>query len=594
MKDFIFGTLATEELRLQHVRKLRAGVSHYQARFPLDALPGQDIQLELSVGPDHACEHAWVYWTNDGTDPRGQSGIAIHGHAISMETSGIEWDTMQWGYIQYFRATLPGQTSGTVIRYYLSGITTNGKEILADNGTIYACYIANDPAPSWSHGAIIYQIFVDRFFPGNGNSWLNPQYPSGFYGGTIRGITEKLDYLSELGVNVLWLTPIFPSPSHHGYDATDLYTIEPRLGTKQDLRNLLDESHRRNIKILLDLVPNHVSDLHPTFQSAVSDPESPHKNWYTFTQWPKKYLSFFDVPSLPQLNLRDPSARQHMLDAAAHWLDFGVDGYRVDYAIGPAPDFWADFRRVTRQANTDCWTFGEVVEPPDAQVKFAGGLDGCLDFNLMEAFRKSFAYGDWRAENFASFLTRHESFFPEGFSRPSFIDNHDMNRYLWAAGGNQNRLRLVALCQFTLSGPPIIYYGTEVGLSQVRDVRQNGQGLPEESRLPMLWGERQDYGLLEFYRQLIQLRKDQPAITRGKMQLVIVDENKFIYTRGEHGEYKVVLNLSAYEQIVDQLNLGDKILMQTNPGDVQVEEANLTLAPLGGVVILQSSSPSGR
>jgi cyclomaltodextrinase / maltogenic alpha-amylase / neopullulanase len=222
-------------------------------------------------------------------------------------------------------------------------------------------------------------------------------------------------------------------------------------------------------------------------------------------------------------------------------------------------------------------------------VKFAGGFDGCLDFNLMEAFRNSFAYGDWNAENFASFLTRHEAFFPDGFSCLSFLDNHDMNRYLWAAGGNQKRLRLVALCQFTLSGPPIIYYGTEVGLSQLRDVRQDGQGLPEESRLPMLWGERQDNGLLEFYRQLIRLRKNHPALTYGKMKLVIADQNKFIYTRGKHGEYKVVLNLSPYEQIVDKLDLGDKILMQTNPGDVQEEESALTLASLGGAVILKNT-----
>jgi glycosidase len=156
------------------------------------------------------------------------------------------------------------------------------------------------------------------------------------------------------------------------------------------------------------------------------------------------------------------------------------------------PDFWADFRQVTRRVRPDCWTFGEVVEPPAAQIKFAGGLDGCLDFNLMEAFRSSFAYGEWNAERFMSFLSRHEAFFPEDFSRPSFLDNHDMNRFLWAANGDFRRLILAALCQFTLSAPPVIYYGTEVGLSQERDVRQGGYGLPEESRLPMLWGSSPD------------------------------------------------------------------------------------------------------
>ena len=585
MKDFIFGTLATEELRLKHVRTLRAGVSHSHARFPRDPLPGQEITLELSVGPDHPCEQAWVYWTNDGSEPAGKSGVTTNGHALSMQTSGVEWDTVLWGYIRRYRAIIPGQTPGTVIRYFLTGITTSGTEIHADNGTLYACFIADDPTPDWTQNAIVYQIFVDRFYPGTARRWLSPQTPAGFYGGTLRGILDKLDYLSDLGVNVLWLTPIFPSPSHHGYDATDLFDIEPRLGTKRDLRNLLDESHQRNMRIILDLVPNHVSNLHPTFQSAISDKESPYHNWYTFTNWPEKYRSFFDVPDLPQLNLREPSARQHMLDAVAFWLDFGVDGYRVDYAIGPAPDFWADFRKVTRQVKSDCWTFGEVVEPPDSQLNFAGGLDGCLDFNLMEAFRNTFAYSEWNAEAFASFLTRHEAFFPEGFSRPSFLDNHDMNRFLWAAQGDLRRLRLAALCQFTLPGPPVIYYGTEVGLSQARDVRQDGRGLPEESRLPMLWGGDQETDLLEYYRRLILLRRDISALKTGRIQIVEADRNRLTFTRGDNKELLVVLNLSTKKQKVDTFDQWNKILLQTNTDDVKVGKLEITMAPLGGAIL---------
>jgi len=585
MKDFIFGTLATEELRLKHVRTLRAGVSHSHARFPRDPLPGQEITLELSVGPDHPCEQAWVYWTNDGSEPAGKSGVTTNGHALSMQTSGVEWDTVLWGYIRRYRAIIPGQTPGTVIRYFLTGITTSGTEIHADNGTLYACFIADDPTPDWTQNAIVYQIFVDRFYPGTARRWLSPQTPAGFYGGTLRGILDKLDYLSDLGVNVLWLTPIFPSPSHHGYDATDLFDIEPRLGTKRDLRNLLDESHQRNMRIILDLVPNHVSNLHPTFQSAISDKESPYHNWYTFTNWPEKYRSFFDVPDLPQLNLRESSARQHMLDAVAFWLDFGVDGYRVDYAIGPAPDFWADFRKVTRQVKSDCWTFGEVVEPPDSQLNFAGGLDGCLDFNLMEAFRNTFAYSEWNAEAFASFLTRHEAFFPEGFSRPSFLDNHDMNRFLWAAQGDLRRLRLAALCQFTLPGPPVIYYGTEVGLSQARDVRQDGRGLPEESRLPMLWGGDQDTDLLEYYRRLILLRRDISALKTGRIQIVEADRDRLTFTRGDNKELLVVLNLSTKKQKVDTFDQWNKILLQTNTDDVKVGKLEITMAPLGGAIL---------
>lgn len=586
MKDFIFGTLATERLRSEHVRTHRAGVSHYQRRAPRDPLPGQEITLELSVGPNHPFENAWIYWTNDGTDPSGGMGDASRGFASPMRRASVEWDTALWGYLVYYQGVIPGQSAGSILRYYLSAGSSDGTEVNADHGRIYSCYIDDDPTPEWSFDAVVYQIFVDRFFPGKGKEWLSPAAPSGFYGGTIRGICGKLDYLSELGVNVLWLTPIFPSPSHHGYDATDLLNVEPRLGTKADLRSLLDEAHGRKIRILLDLVPNHVSNLHPSFQSAIINKNSPYVKWYTFTHWPDKYKSFFNVPELPQLNLREPAAKQYMLDAAAYWLDFGIDGYRVDYAVGPAPDFWADFRYVTRKSRPDCWTFGEVVEPPEAQLTFEGGLDGCLDFNLMEGFRKAFAYGEWKADQFGSFLVRHETYFPESFSRPSFLDNHDMNRFLWAAEGDLRRLRLAVLCQFTLAGAPVIYYGTEVGLSQLRDVRQNGMGLPEESRLPMLWGSAQNENLLKYYRRLIQIRQNQPALKRGNVQLLYMDENVLLYKKEGSDKLLVALNLSQETQKV-KIHPGSKeILFATGEDDIQCGNSEITLSPLAGAIIL--------
>ncbi len=585
MKDFVFGTLATPELRFEHVRTRRAGVSHYQRMAPRDPLPGQAVCLELSVGPGYPCEEAWIYWTTDGSDPVGGRGVATNGFALPMETRKVEWDTILWGYIRHFRGTIPGQPAGTVVRYCLSVASLDREEVPADQGAMYAYYVADDPPPVWARDAIIYELFVDRFHPGQGREWLALPTPAGFYGGTMRGIIEKLGYLAGLGVTVLWLTPIFPSPSHHGYDATDLFDIEPRLGTKDDLRHLLDEAHRRGIRILLDLAPNHVSNLHPTFQSAVSDKNSPYVKWYTFTQWPDHYLSFFDVPDLPQLNLREPATRQYVLDAAAYWLDFGVDGYRVDYALGPARDFWADFRRVTRQARPDCWTFGEVVEPPESQVTFQGGLDGCLDFNLNEAFRRAFAYGDWTPRQFASYLVRHEAYFPDSFSRPSFLDNHDMNRFLWAAGGDRRRLRLAAMCQFSLSGAPVIYYGTEVGLSQERDVRQGDLGLPEESRLPMLWGEAQDDGLLEYYRSLASLRRVSEAFTPGKVRVLHVDEETLAYTKDTDPSMIVALNLSLQQHTVNVHHKIKDILLKTGKHDVDVEEYAINLSPLGGAVV---------
>ena len=589
--DFVFGSLATEELRREHVRARRAGISHAHCRYPLDPLPGGELRLDLTVGPNHACDRAWIYWTIDGHDPVGANGEAEIGYVLPLNLVETSWDTWLWGYVRRFSITLPGFPENTVLRYRMS-IQSEKKETFADGGNYFACYIADDPAPLWSQRAVVYQIFVDRFFPGVYGAWNTPDSLSGFYGGTLRGIGDKLDYLSSLGVNVLWLSPIFPSPSHHGYDATDLFDIEPRLGTKADLRHLIQGANAHGMRILLDLVPNHLSNQHPSFQSAVNDAESPYRDWYTFKHWPEEYASFFGVKELPQLNLRYPAAREHMLEAARYWLDFGVDGYRVDYALGPTPDFWADFRKTCVNTQPDAWTFGEVVEPSATQLTFMGGLDGCLDFVLLEGLRNTFAFGHWTAARFADFLDRHEHYFPQGFSRPSFLDNHDMNRFLWAASGDKRRLKLAALAQFSLSGPPVIYYGTEIGLSQVRDTRYpDGRGIPEESRMPMIWdAEKQDQDLFAFYQQLTALRKGKDASLRtGRRKVLHADTETLAYHR-EGSEFGIttVLNTSSGRQTVHLDGDWTELLVSSDAGcsaSFRSGQTRIDLPPLSGVYI---------
>jgi glycosidase len=593
MDDFIFGTLATDEKRLAHLRTVWDGVTHRQAREPRAPLPGQPVRLTLTTGPAHSGERAWAYWTTDGTDPAGERGAAVNGSVAPLELVGEEWNVLLWDYIRRYEVTLPGQPAGSILRYRLSSETLQAGEVFADGGAYYACYIAGGTGactpPAWAQDAVIYQVFVDRFFPGQGRAWAHPADPTGFYGGTLRGILEKMDYLSELGVNVLYLSPIFPSPSHHGYDSTELFDVEPRLGSKADLRSLLDEAHRRGMRVILDYVPNHISHRHPIFREASTDPASPYRDWFTFEHWPDKYATFFGVKTLPQVNLRHPAARNYVLDVARHWLEFGVDGYRVDYAIGSTPDFWADFRRVTRATKPDCWTFGEVVDPPDVQVSFEGVLDGCLDFILLEGLRQAFAFGRWSAARLSAFLDRHETYFPPSFSRPSFLDNHDMNRFLWAAEGDMRRLKLAALCQFSLAGPPIIYYGTEVGLSQERDVRQGGFGRPHESRLPMAWGDRQDAALLDYYRRLIALRNAHPALRCGERERLFADANALVFARQLDGDrVMTALNLTSDPTEVrlpkplgQPLLVTDEACMVHNSSSGSV----LSLPPFGGMMI---------
>ena len=504
---FIFGALSDAEARTEYVRELRNGATHRRRRSPRDPRPGEPVTVELTAGP--RC-------------PEGEAWLEVNGVRVPLKPAGVEWDTLVWGYVRRYRGTISGYPAGTVVRYRLG---VGG--FVADDGQTHAYAVDEAHAPDWARDALVYHVFVDRFFSGDESAW--PGRGAGvaeLYGGTLEGLRQRLDHVSSIGANVLWLSPIHPSPSYHGYDATDLYAVHPRLGTLDDFDRLLDDAHGRGIRVLLDFVPNHWSREHPTFLEAARDRSSPYAGWYSFMRWPDAYESFFGHKAMPRINYANAEARRHVLDAVRFWRERGVDGFRVDYALGPDEDFWADFRIATDGA----WTFGEVVETPETQRSFEGLLDGCLDFGLLEGLRATFAHGAWNAARFTAFLDAHERYFPPSFSRPSFLDNHDMNRFLWSAGGDVNRLKLAALCQFTLEGPPVVYYGTEVGLSQDDDIRAGGWGGDRQARLPMLWGADQDADLLAFYGSLAELRQALPDEPRRTLQ---ADATRFSYARGD-------------------------------------------------------------
>lgn len=457
------------------------------------------------------------------------------------------WETILWDHVREFFVTIPAQPAGTIIRYRLSGSDGND-EVFADSGAYYALFVHENFTPRWAKEAIIYQIFTDRFYSTDPSFPSVQPKPSLKCNGTLKGITSKLDHLNDLGVNALWLTPFFDSPSYHHYNATSLYEIDPQLGTLDDFKELIAEAKKRGIRFIMDLVPNHWSSKHPTFIDATTDPKSKYRDWYTFIDWPNEYNSFFKVKELPQVDLRNPEARDHVINAAVYWQKLGVSAFRVDYCIGPTPDFYASLRKATKEVDPDCWIFGEAIDTPVVQRNFYGVMDGALDFMLLNAFRQTFANNDWDLIRFNDFLKRQNAFFPKQFTRPSFLDNHDMNRFLWVANGDKQKLLNAAVCQFTLPGAPIIYYGTEVGLSQERDMMQNGHAIHEEGRLPMIWNEDQDKQLLAAYQDLVHLRRQHPIITDGAMNTILVTKDQWIYQiTGTTERLTVIFNLSGGE-----------------------------------------------
>jgi glycosidase len=445
---------------------------------------------------------------------------------------------------------------------------------------VYGFVVDDQPIPEWLRDAVIYQIFVDRFASDPGTDFKQPDDRSGIYGGTLKGIISKIDYLNELGVNCLWLTPIFPSPSHHGYDPIDYSAIEPRLGTREDWQLLVWEAHQRNIRIILDYVANHFSSEHSAFQAAIGDRNHPNVEWFRFRNYPLEYDCFFDVPGQPELNSDHPGVRDYFITNACQWLREGCDGFRLDYAHGVSHAFWSKFRAATRQIKSDSVTFGEITQPPSVVRSFAGRMDGSLDFKLLELLRGFFVFESLTVSQFDKALGQHFAYFGSSLVLPSFLDNHDMNRFLWAVDGDKRRLKLAALCQFTLPNPPIIYYGTEVGLSQLKAI-----GRLEESRLPMIWGNEQDGDLLAFYQQLIALRRQSTQHWRQHQPLIIDDTNR-VYGY-ECGDYVIVLNNNDREITFSLPHWQHSQLMITTDATTvwNAPTAQLNLPPFAGVIL---------
>ena len=476
---------------------------------------------------------------------------------FELVSSGSVWDALEWRYVHHWQGQIPPQPNGTTVRYRIGGrVTGSNRWIFADNqarvlseSTEFAISIDDYDVPKWVRDAVIYHIFLDRFYPGDGVLWKKPTNLSGFFGGTLRGAIQKLDYIQSLGCNAVWLSPLFASPSHHGYDGTDYYTVEPRFGTNAELIELIEKAHQRGMRIILDFVANHWSNQHPTFQAAQHDPDSEYRAWYTWQRWPDEYTSFFSVKGMPQLNLKHKPTSDYLLRCVQHWLRKGVDGYRLDYAPGPPRTFWADFRQACKAVNPDALLFGEVVSHSEVIASYIPHFDGCLDFLLADALRRTFVLETSTPLEFEAFLAAHEMYFPKDFSLPAFLDNHDMTRILYLAGEDKAKVRLAALVLFTLSAPPVIYNGTEVGVSQ-----KNPLGRFEEARLPMPWGDEADESLLDYFRRLGALRKQFSVLASGRRKVVHLNLQKgtYAYLRtSETDSILIALNTSRRSQTID-------------------------------------------
>ena len=399
-------------------------------------------------------------------------------------------------------------------------------------------------APAWTRDAVVYNIFPDSFAAG---MRLAPNGAPPCRGGTVRGVTENLDYIASLGFNCIYLNPIFAARSYHRYDTLDYYRIDPHMGAEDDLRDLVRRAHALGIRVILDGVFNHVSSDHPFFRDVLENGRASryYSCFYALPETPRLpaagelpgYTCFSYVADMPKTNTADPFLRQYFCDVGAYWVrKFDVDGWRLDVANELDDGFLRAFRASVKAAKSDALIVGEVWENA---AHYLGGdmLDSAMNYDFRRYCRRFFAEQTVDAETFDTNVSTLLLRYNENalFAQLNLLDSHDVSRFLSLCGGKTERMELAVLLQMTFPGMPCVFYGDEKGLC--------GESEPEYRR-PMAWDASSP--LEEVYRRMIALRKTHPALRYGSFHTELACGGVYRYSRVWNGtKITVAMNLGA-------------------------------------------------
>jgi glycosidase len=391
-------------------------------------------------------------------------------------------------------------------------------------------------APEWVRNTVWYQIFPERFC--NGDPSISPEgtadWDTGrpgyrtFFGGDLAGIRQKLGHLRDLGVNGIYLTPVFSAPSNHKYDTADYFTVDRHFGTGDDLKALVAEAHRAGIRVMLDAVFNHIGASHPFWQDVLKNQEnSAYRDYFHIHSFPVRekyddhfkinYDTFSFVAGMPKWNTENPQARKYLIDAAVYWIrECDIDAWRLDVSDEVSLDFWREFSRSVREAKADCYILGEMWHDASNWVGpgyFDSAMNYPLGFALTGFFLQKGYGGEAGVAAFNGRLASALSRYSDLHTRVAFnlLDSHDTSRALTLAQGDKRALRNAFTMLFLLPGSPCIFYGTEVGMEGSGDA---------DCRRPMIWDEeRQDGELRAFFRELIAFRKSHIALINSCLML---------------------------------------------------------------------------
>ncbi len=386
-------------------------------------------------------------------------------------------------------------------------------------------------APEWVKSTVWYQIFPERF--ANGREDLSPEnaLPWGskdpdvndFFGGDLQGIIDKLDYLEELGVNGIYVTPIFSAPSNHKYDTLDYYSIDPHFGDPELFRTLVSQLHQRGMRIMLDAVFNHIGSASPQWQDVVKNgAQSRYKDWFHIHSFPVKednYDRFAFTPDMPKLNTANPEVQRYLLDIALYWIrEFDIDGWRLDVANEVDHVFWKTFRQAVSAEKPDVYILGEIWHSAEPWLR-GDEFHAVMNYPFTEPMMEYFADRTIPASRMAHRMNAHLMNGMKQANEVMFnlLDSHDTKRLLTRCRNDEKKARALLAFMFAQTGSPCIYYGTEIGL--------DGENDPL-CRKCMVWEkEKQNQDMLRFMKRLIALRKQEHTLlTEGNLEWILLDD----------------------------------------------------------------------
>ncbi len=441
----------------------------------------------------------------------------------------------------------------------------------ATDKTVAGKYEAREK--DWRNGAVVYQVLVDRFAPSANLEAKKALYPPpkvlrawselpkagsyvesakvwsheiDFWGGDLASLMGKLDYVQQLGADVLYLNPVHLAYTNHKYDALDYLKISPEFGSREDVKRLAADTHQRGMKLVFDGVFNHMGRNSPYFQSAQKDPKSPYRDWFVFgSQFPSGVRAWANAENLPELNLENPRVRDYIYrgkdSVVRSYLRDGIDGWRLDVAFDIGFVFLDELTRAAHAEKAGSLVVGEIANYPQ---EWYPSVDGVLHFTLRQIILDT-VNGKIDAATATKMFERmiRDAGTDNMLKSWVYLDNHDTER-LATTVPNEAARRLALVLQFTLPGSPNLYYGTELDMP--------GGGDPE-MRAPMRWDlVAANPPALQWTRQLIKIHKDNRALRIGDFRLVTASK------------------LIAFERYTDRAR--DTVIVILNPGDQEVQE----------------------